>query len=271
MGSGRGQVVRIGVVTDIHATAENWPDTQRLLERVLETFAEQNVACVVELGDRINEASPEADREMVCRVAAALRRPGWPVFHLYGNHDTGYVGKEEQNALLGKAGAYEEAAVGHARLVLLDSMESVSGGPISPQQLNWLEGRLAATARPTVVFCHHPLDEPDPAGHSYFSQHPEEMGVANAAAVRHVLERFPWVRAVVQGHVHRWSARLLGEVAYVTVPPLGPSADGNRPEGAHAVVTLAGAAVHVALFDSRGLQLEWRAQAAGSSWPAAWP
>ncbi|HEY8417319.1 MAG TPA: hypothetical protein VIK93_04685, partial [Limnochordales bacterium] len=67
MGSGRGQVVRIGVVTDIHATAENWPDTQRLLERVLETFAEQNVACVVELGDRINEASPEADREMVCR------------------------------------------------------------------------------------------------------------------------------------------------------------------------------------------------------------
>ncbi|HEY8417451.1 MAG TPA: hypothetical protein VIK93_05395, partial [Limnochordales bacterium] len=75
----------------------------------------------------------------------------------------------------------------------------------------------------------------------------------------------------VQGHVHRWSTRLLGEVAYVTVPPLGPSADGNRPEGAHAVVTLAGAAVHVALFDSRGLQLEWRAQAAGSSWPAAWP
>lgn len=254
-------VARIGVVTDIHGTEEQWPHTERLLQRALETFAQQRVDAVVDLGDRINEVSADADRQLVQRIAAALRSPGWPVLHLYGNHDTVYLGKEEQNRWLGKAGNYEECRVGGARLLLLDSMETVSGGPISASQLHWLEGRLSACEEPALVFCHHPLDEPDPAGHPYFSQHPEEVGVANAAAVRAVLERFPWVFAVVQGHLHRWSVHCRGGVAYITLPPLGPSDDGSRPEGAHAVVTLRDRSVHVALFDADGLQKEWQAPA----------
>lgn len=258
----RGHIARVGVVTDIHTAPGQWPRTERLLERALQTFAEYRVDCVVDLGDRINETSPEADRELVRRIALLLRSPGLPVFHLYGNHDVVLLGKDEQDALLGKSGGYEAVRAAGARLLLLDSMETVSGGPISEQQVEWLEEQLAAATLPTVVCCHHPLDEPDLSGHTYFSLHPEEASVANAAAIRQVLERCPRVNAVLQGHLHRWSASVRRGIAYLTLPPLTVSEDAHRTEGGHAVVTLSDGRVRVDLFDAHGWRAEWEVSAA---------
>lgn len=230
--------MRIGLITDIHGHKHTWKVQRKKLAAAVETFRRHGVDCIVELGDRIKEASREDDVEVIWGIRAALLEAGTPVYHLFGNHDVHYVPKPEQNELLGKGGDYEAVDRDGCRLIILDSTEGVSGGPISPEQLAWLQQALeeAPPSHTVLVFCHHALDVPDVAGHSYFAARPEEAAVANAADVRSVLARSGRVAAVFHGHLHRFRESRHDDIPYVTLPSFTDDEDPQFPSGGFGIV-----------------------------------
>lgn len=230
--------LRIGLITDIHGHKASWDGQRKKLAAAVETFRRCGVDCIVELGDRIKEASREDDADMMRGIRAALLEAGTPVYHLFGNHDVIYLPKQEQNELLDKQGDYEMVVRSGCRLILLDSTEGVSGGPISQEQLTWLQQAIeeASPSETVLVFCHHPLDVPDVTGHSYFESRPREAAAANAEEVRGILARTGRVAAVFHGHLHRWQESRWDGIPYVTLPSFTDDEDERFPSGGFAIV-----------------------------------
>jgi 3',5'-cyclic-AMP phosphodiesterase len=84
------------------------------------------------------------------------------------------------------------------RIIALDSLvEGQSDGELGPDQLAWLDQRLAEQKqRATVVAVHHP---PFATGIG----HMDKIGLRDAAALAVVIGRHPQVERVISGHVHR--------------------------------------------------------------------
>ncbi len=95
------------------------------------------------------------------------------------------------------------------QILLLDSQVfGVPHGELSDYQLDWLETKLAAEPnRNTLLLLHH---HPLPAGCSWLDQH----SLRNSAALDSVLAKFPRVKNLLCGHIHReqdldWNGRRL--------------------------------------------------------------
>lgn len=121
-----------------------------------------------------------------------------PVHILAGNHDR-----------LPDRTAYA-VRVGGLRLIACDT--TIPGEDGGRLDVAWLEARLGENPQaPTVVAMHH---HPVPIGIPWL----DEIGLPDAdrAALADVLRRFPQVRRVVAGHVHRTSLASLGGCPVVT-------------------------------------------------------
>ena len=85
-------------------------------------------------------------------------------------------------------------------------------GRLDPDQLDWLDGELAAEpARPCLVFCHHP---PVSIGVDWLDRLSLEEPETLLARMRES-DRF---RALACGHVHRVSERMVGGACVYTTP-----------------------------------------------------
>jgi Icc protein len=121
---------------------------------------------------------------------------GLPVLCLPGNHDEPQAMRRElAGAPFVLGGAVD---FGNWRIVLLDScLPGSASGALSAQALAELEQALAsAGARHCMVCLHH---HPVPMGSRWL----DRVGLTNAAAFLHVIDRHPNVRAIVWGHVHQ--------------------------------------------------------------------
>ncbi|WP_116948962.1 metallophosphoesterase [Jiangella endophytica] len=185
------------------------------------------------------------------RLSALLAPLGVRCLVLAGNHDDPAVLRDELPHLLGAPadGAGSPAVWTHtAGGVLLIGLDS-SSGTLGDQQLDWLDGRLAAAGAPVLVTLHHP---PFPTG---LDQLDAEWPLTDAAALRAVVARHPVVAGVLCGHDHRHIAtRLDGTVPMVSAPALSwrPRLDlrAGRPLGPSPEP--AGLLVHV--LDELGLR-----------------
>ena len=123
-----------------------------------------------------------------------------PFLAVPGNHDDRAMLREalpRQKAAA--AGAINLARqVGAVDLLALDS--SVPGKPhgaLDAETLRWLDNELAASGtRPAFLFLHHP---PFVTGIA----HMDVQNLRNAAALAEIVRRYPRVRLVAAGHVHR--------------------------------------------------------------------
>jgi Icc protein len=99
------------------------------------------------------------------------------------------------------------------RLVALDStVPRESGGDLRRDQLDWLDGALAAAPRrPTIVALHHP---PFSTGIG----HMDRIGLANARSLEAVIARHPQVERIVSGHLHRSIVARFGGTIASTCP-----------------------------------------------------
>jgi Icc protein len=131
---------------------------------------------------------------------AWLDRWSGPLAVCPGNHDV----RSEFVAGLGLEARSVVEAVG-ARFVMLDSLiDAVDGvrvdpGQLGPEQLTWLDQRLAEDARPTYVVLHHPptsiaLELMDP------------IRLVDGDALADVVTRHPHVVATLVGHAHTMCA-----------------------------------------------------------------
>jgi hypothetical protein len=243
---GRTMSLRIGLVTDIHYG----PDVDvrvgsaaaallgRFTERMRTQFHPQ---VIVDLGDRINDTSGEADRCGLAAVRELLEAAGVPLLHAWGNHDLVNVPTPEARAILGKKADYESLDVGGHRLVVLNTQDPTVdriGGALSDAQLDWLEDELATGSGPVIVFSHHPLDEQDPSRHWYFVDHPQHAHAANRQRARRILAASGRVRAVLNGHMHLNTVEVIDGIPYITVMSLVDAAMTRGPSGCFAEITI---------------------------------
>lgn len=244
--------MKIGIVGDIHygpdAEARLGRYAPEQLRTVRDAMRAFGPACVVDVGDRINDIAAQADRERTAWVRGALAEAGVPVYHLLGNHDIVNLSKEDLCALLGKRAPYEYVDLVGVRLVLLDSQDPAVeqiGGTVGPEQLAWLALTIRESWQPCLVFCHHPLDEQPLAG-GYFEAHPGHAHARNRAQARRILEEAGRVLAVVSGHMHWTRATVINGIPYVTVGSLVDGGfTGGRPCGTFSEVTIDASGIDV--------------------------
>jgi 3',5'-cyclic-AMP phosphodiesterase len=235
------RTLKIGLVSDIHLGPDRetrrGSDAQRLVEEFLSDMRRFDPAFIVDLGDRIMEVDEPTDRRHTLLVRDLLRRAGVPVHHLLGNHDVAHLSKDDVCRLLGLPGAYGAIDVQGYRCLFLDSTDPVVGeygGHISAAQRAWLQGALAGSPYPVIVFCHHPLDDQSMAGNVLFTAHPEWALTENRVEVRQVLAGSRRVAAVLSGHVHWNRTSVVEGTPYFTIQGLVETWTTNgAPAGAY--------------------------------------
>jgi 3',5'-cyclic AMP phosphodiesterase CpdA len=238
--------LRIGLVTDIHHGPDVDVRTGSAARSLLAAFTAGmrerfHPDLIVDLGDRINDVDLEADRARLREVRDMLEAAGRPVVYAWGNHDLANVPPGEARAILGKTGDHESFDAAGYHLVVLNSQDPTVegiGGTLSPAQLDWLERDLSATARPALVFCHHPLDEQDPGRHWYFADHPGHALARNRERARRILAASGRVRAVFNGHMHLNTVEVIDGIPYITLMSLVDSKATGGPSGCFAEITL---------------------------------
>ncbi|MCB2101950.1 MAG: phosphodiesterase [Rhodobacterales bacterium] len=135
-------------------------------------------------------------------LRAYLDRIRAPVYVIPGNHDKRDALRDAfaDKGYLPATGKFLHYTVEDfpLRLIGLDTtMARNDGGKMSPKRLAWLEDRLAEQPdRPTLIFMHHP---PFKVGVRYMDT-PAFKGAADLEAL---VRRFPNVRRVICGHLHR--------------------------------------------------------------------
>jgi 3',5'-cyclic AMP phosphodiesterase CpdA len=172
--------------------------------------------CVLVTGD-LTDCGLDAEYEIVREGLATLPMP---VFVIPGNHDR----REPFRRLLSQSLRYldhdrerldyvdDRFAV---RLIGLDSLvDGETYGDLLPQQLEWLDARLAeGNGKPTLIFVHHP---PFPTGITGM----DELWLRSGDALGRALARHAGVQRLLAGHYHRPITALFGGTLAFCVPSI---------------------------------------------------
>ena len=196
--------VCIAQISDLHikrpgALAYGHVDTAKALERCVVALNEFTPVpdFVVISGDLADTPTAE-EYDHLKRLLAPLKLP---FASIPGNHDS----REMMRAAF-PASNYAQSSgpldqrieIAGLDLLLLDS--SVPGEPhgqLDPATLEWLDATLASSPqRPALLFLHHP---PFRAG----ILHMDRQNLFNADALALIVRRYPRVRLVATGHIHR--------------------------------------------------------------------
>ena len=194
------EVFRIVQVTDPHLFNDPNSEllginTQASFSQVLTEIQQQHYAydLVLATGDLVQDSSDNGYLRF-CENVKSLEKM---VFWIPGNHDfqpkmVEFLTKENVNAgkhiLLGE----------HWQILLLDSqVQGVPHGQLEPEELAWLQAKLAAyPQRYTLVVLHHHLLS---TGSRWLDQH----NLRNPHELSGILAPFPRVKAILYGHIHQ--------------------------------------------------------------------
>lgn len=210
---------------------------------------EVHPAFVVNLGDDLEDESPEADRARYAECADILKEAGCPVLHVAGNHDTVHLSPDELLAVWDRPVSVTPVPPGELfysvdwggyHLVVLHTRETKDVSVrIDDAQLDWLARDLAAGTAPVIVLMHHSAADQVLVGNPWFEKAAHICLVAERKRLRAILEASGRVIAVFNGHVHWNHLDVIGGIAYVTVQSLIENLDPDAPgraAAAHAVV-----------------------------------
>lgn len=102
------------------------------------------------------------------------------------------------------------------QVIGLDSqLPGETAGLLGPDQLEWLNARLAAVLLPALIFVHHP---PIPVHSPWL----DRIGLQDAADLQRIVELHSHVRLIVTGHVHQELAGSFAHATVLTTPAVGP-------------------------------------------------
>jgi 3',5'-cyclic-AMP phosphodiesterase len=201
---------------------------------------EINPDVVVNLGDVLEDESPEKDRERYARFVSMLREIGKPLLHVAGNHDTINLKPEELCAMWGTSSEVTYSRDhGGIHFAILRTIEHRGERIELPEaQIRWLAADLAGTTLPSIVLMHHPASEMRLEGNRWFEKRPHLCRIVERSALREVLENSGKVLAVFNGHVHWNHLDIIAGIPYITLQSLIENLDDDapgRPAGAYAV------------------------------------
>jgi len=229
-----GEIVRIGIITDVHANNADSPAEGKVMTNYVERLdafvagmAAWEADAILELGDLVNGTfvmGPIGDEAAIPGILeeAVLHLHAFdgPVHHVAGNHDFYSLSLEEYLALIDRETATYSFDVGGFHFAVLDAQFNEDGthydhvfwrsrGEILTDQLDWLRADLAETTLPTIVLIHQPLD-------SDFDTLVGGPPVANHLEVQGTLVAAGNVIAVFQGHDHDNRHNVIDGIHYIT-------------------------------------------------------
>ncbi|MBM4359501.1 MAG: metallophosphoesterase family protein [Deltaproteobacteria bacterium] len=245
----------LGIVTDLHfgPAASFGGKLRKLTHRAAEltrSFAERmrdevRPDLVVNLGDVLEDESPELDRVRYAECMDLLALAGVERLNVAGNHDAVHLDAPALRTLWGLAPdgpLHQSLDRGGAHLVVLATHETKDVDVrIDEAQLAWLEADLAATTLPTVVLMHHSAADQHLAGNRWFAKAPHLALVKERKRLRALLEASGKVVLVVNGHLHWNHLDVIRGIPYLTLQSLIENLDDDapgRPASAYAVVRL---------------------------------
>ncbi len=239
-------MLTLGLFTDVHYASGVREGTRHChlgiakLRVALDAFAAEGVDAVIGLGDLVDSADTMAEEAAYLQgVCAELGRVRVPVRLTPGNHCLWTLTREVYQRLAGpvtdQAATWGCLDLKGWHLVFLDGCFRGDGVPyggrnndwtdalVSEEQVRWLRADLAVARTPALVLIHQRLDVTPP------------FGVANAEAIRAILEESGRVRAVFQGHEHGGAETVIKGIRYITLPALVEG--DNVQQAAFAIVT----------------------------------
>jgi 3',5'-cyclic-AMP phosphodiesterase len=200
---------------------------------------------VINLGDDIEDESPEADRARYLECQGILTGSDCELINVAGNHDTVHLRPEDLLAIWGsqRTALYSSLDRGGIHFVILHTRERPDHDvTLGEAQLAWLAEDLRHhpfPAFPTIVLMHHSAADQDLRGNRWFEGRAHVCLVRERRKVRALLEAHGGVLAVFNGHLHWNHLDLVGGLPYVTVQSLIENLDDDAPgraAAAHAVV-----------------------------------
>jgi Icc protein len=176
-------------------------------------------------GDTAHDESPATYSAVRTEIADWLDR----VRIVPGNHDDRALLREvfpQAAGILEGRNAFHIACDDWQVIGLDSQIPGETAGLLGPDQLEWLNARLAAILLPVLIFVHHPPI----AVHSPWL---DRIGLQDAADLQRIVELHPHVRLIVTGHVHQELAGSLAHATVLTTPAVGPP---FRPRTAELVI-----------------------------------
>lgn len=184
--------LRLAILTDLHQDVMH--DAPERLKQFLDAADTADVDLVIQLGDF---CQPHPRNQPLIDLWNSCPRPK---FHVLGNHDMdGGYRREQTVEFYGMPSRYYSFDAGPCLGVVLDTNDP--GGTakgykkwIAEDQQRWLQTQLAQSDRPSLIFLHHPVDDPN--------------GIENRSQVRGILEqaqkdRPGSIAGVFSGHFHQ--------------------------------------------------------------------
>ena len=270
--------VRVALVTDIHADGEHGTKRGEQALELLDGFVERINALpdhsrpdvVVDLGDRVNDVDAITDRRALEAVAEVFSRLTVPRVHLLGNHDVVNLSLQDNAEVLGTRLESRFVELHGWQLVFWYANPTLtsSGFRFLPEDLEWLEGALASSDKPSAVFTHAPYSGASMLGNHYFEPYPQFAGYGNAHLVRPILER-SGVPLCVAGHVHWNSVTTVDGTHHLSLQSLTESFTTHPdPAKAWGALTL-GQTVWLEVFGLDPIKLELPVKPGGHRWVRA--
>ncbi|MBX9693984.1 MAG: metallophosphoesterase [Cyanobacteria bacterium] len=178
-------------------------------------------AFVIQLGNSIENEDAEEDEENYSTIVDAFKQLTVPFYHVLGDNEQANLSSEQLGSLLRYPKFYYSFDSGECHFVVLfASAKAHTDIHIDPEQQKWLAEDLLATAKPTIVFSHHPLDEQEMYGNYLFEEKPELCFVEERAEIREILARSGKVKCVFSGHAHWNNLQEHDGIPYVTLQSL---------------------------------------------------
>jgi 3',5'-cyclic-AMP phosphodiesterase len=198
---------------------------------------------VFDLGDDVEDESPERDLARYRECCRILSGCSCRVRHVAGNHDLINLTEDQLREIWGHTGplhySFDEKGVHFVALVTHETRD-VSAN-IDAEQIDWLAGDLERTTLPTIVLMHHVASEQDLTKNRWFSRAPEICRIKERATLRAVMVASRKVLAVFNGHAHWNHFDLCDGIPFFTVQSLTENLDDDapgRPAAAYAVCRL---------------------------------
>lgn len=251
------KLLSFGLITDTHvsdktdqapaitvnATARYFTGGLTKIEAFAQAMNQANAAFIAELGDYTdNPAKASLSYEQrrllalgfVDAAEAKFAQFKGPRYHVFGNHDTDQLSKEDYLAHISNTGipagaSYYSFNQGGVHFIVLDASfkadsSAYSGIPNTPgagylwsdanvpaAELSWLKADLSANKLPVIVLGHQFLNPAEQVDPLFDPAHT----IKNAADVRAILENSGKVLAVFAGHYHDGGYQEVNGIAYI--------------------------------------------------------
>jgi 3',5'-cyclic-AMP phosphodiesterase len=155
------------------------------------------------------DLSQDETRESYEYARSLIQPLGIPTYWIPGNHDQNTATIAALNGgCISSLKAFSQA---DWQFILLDSMVlQQPWGELVESQLEYLEKHLESSLPTLIAVHHHPID----CGLNYM----DNISLRNAEAFFAVIDRYPQVKVVVNGHIHQEFATQRQGVSYFGTP-----------------------------------------------------